>query len=293
MIAAVAIASIAGMTVAAQGQTGDNPSTAVIIDNQPHRIQAHGSMWFRFDYDATRLSTVTIQLINGTNSGMRFDVWTPDAIANMGQNDPIGHGAAFAAICGGESPAVSGCLTKNLIWAGDFWMSGSFKVHVINDTASPVDAVLTIEGDGLSLSSSAANPSPLPPAVIENRDDPGSANPIDNQQHILAAGAATWYRIEYDAADRPVDTILLVNGNHSGVRFEVWTPDRLSSWWENQPVGRGTVSAVDCDTGEESVTGECESTYLKWAGKFVQSWTFYVRVVNGNGYPTNFTLTLN
>ena len=115
---------------------------------------------------------------------------------------------------------------------------------------------------------------------------------IDNQTHILAAGAAVWYSFYYDATDRPQRTLLLINGNHSGVRFEVWTPDRLNDWWENTPTGRGTVHMVDCDTEEESAAGQCESPYLKWGAAFAFNWTIYVRVVNNNGYPTAFTLTL-
>ena len=136
------------------------------------------------------------------------------------------------------------------------------------------------------------NTSSAPGALIANQDDPGRAAYIDNLPHQLAAGAATWYRFDYDATDRPVRTVKLLYGNGSGVRFDVYTPDRLGNWWENKPVGRGTVYMIDCVTGEDSETGECQSPDLKWMGKFIISWTVYVRVVNGNGFPAMFTLTV-
>lgn len=292
----IALLMMHAMTANAQAPAGTNPGNAIPIDNQPRNILANQGLWFRFDYDASIRSGVTIQLVNGTNSGMRFEVWTPDAIANMANNSPIGYGTAPSVVCPADAPQPNGCQTKNLIWAGGFNMSGTFNVHVINDNNIGGTAWLTIEGVDVPTESttapSAPAPSPSSSAIIQNTDDPGKANPIDGNQHLLAAGAAVWYRFDYDATDRPIKTVLLVNGNHNGVRFEVWTPDRLNNWWENKPVGRGTVYMIDCDTGEESETGACESMDLKWAGKFIFNWPVYVRVVNENGHATGFTLTV-
>lgn len=286
--------SLSGATASAQAPGGTSPGNAIVITNQPRNILANQNLWFRFDYDASQHPAVTIQLVNGTNSGMHFEVWTPDAIANMANNSPIGYGAAFTLACPADAPLPNGCQTKNLIWSGAFGDSGTYNVRVVNDSNVGGTAWVTIEGVEVPIES-ATTPS-VPPApstaILPNIDDPGKASYIDNRQHLLAAGAATWYRFDYDATDRPTKTVLLVNGNHSGVRFEVWTPDRLNNWWENKPVGRGTVYMIDCDTGEESETGACESMDLKWAGRFIFNWPVYVRVVNGNGHPTGFTLTI-
>lgn len=280
--------------VTAQAPVGDSPSNAIQISNQPRNILANQSMWFRFDYDATERPSVTIQLVNGTKSGMRFEVWTPDAIANMASNSPIGYGAAFSLACPVDAPVQGGCQTKNLIWTGAFSDSGTYNVRVINDNNIAVTALVTIEGIEIPTDTATvpSTPNVSPPAIVQNTDDPGKANGIDGKQHLLAAGTAVWYRFDYDATDRTTKTVLLVNGNHSGVRFEMWTPDRLNNWWENKPIGRGTVYMIDCSTGEDSETGECESMDLKWMGKFIFNWPVYVRVVNGNGHPTGFILTV-
>lgn len=279
-------------SASAQGPIGADPASAIYIDNQPRTLPANAGTWFRFDYDASNPSTITIQLVNGTERNLRFDVWTPDAIADIANNQPMGRGAAFTIACPPESTALSGCQTKNLIWAGTFWESGGYYIQVWNDNAAPASAILTIDGYGVAAAPPATSNAPITNSVIAAVDDPNRAMPIDGQQRILAAGAAVWHRFDYDATDRPQKTVLLVNGNHSGVRFEVYTPDRLSSWWQNTPVGRGTVYMLDCDTHEESETGECESPYLKWAGKFVISWTVYVRVINTTGHPAGYILTL-
>lgn len=293
-IVIVALFTMSGTGVYAQAPEGDSPINAVQINNQPRPILPNAALWFRFDYDATLRPAATIQLVNGTNSGMRFEVWTPDAIANIANNNPTGYGAAFTVACPADSLALSGCQTKNLIWSGGFTSSGTFYVRVINDNNTPGTVLLTIEGVDIP-SPSLLAPSAAPTqanVVLQNTDDPGKASPIDGKQHLLAAGAPVWYRFDYDATDRPTKTVLLVNGNHSGVRFEVWTPDRLNTWWENKPVGRGTVYMIDCETGEDVESGGCGSADLKWMGRFIFSWTVYVRVVNGNGSPTGFTLTV-
>ena len=138
---------------------------------------------------------------------------------------------------------------------------------------------------------------PASPAVAQNIDDPNRSIPVDGVSHSLAAHSATWFRFAYsrrnDNGERITRTVRLVNGNHSGVHFEVWTPDHVNDWWDNQkPVRRGTVYMLDCDTGEFSETGECESPDLIWIGSFNTDATYYVRVVNDNGQPAVFTLTI-
>jgi hypothetical protein len=132
-------------------------------------------------------------------------------------------------------------------------------------------------------------------SVLPNVDDPNRAGPIDGNIHILAAKSATWYRFDYALSDtgaRQQRIVTLVNGNNSGVRFEVWTPDNLNNWWEKKPVGRSTSFQIDCDTGAASDQGACQSNDLAWAGSFNVGWAVYVRVVNENDHPSLFQLTL-
>ncbi len=131
-----------------------------------------------------------------------------------------------------------------------------------------------------------------------NMDDPAKAIDIDNALHTIAAKSPMWFRFDYtpvnENGDRIVKTVRLVYGNHSGVRFEVWTPDHVNDWWDNQkPIGRGTLDMVDCDTGQPSETGECQSNDLTWVGGFGSRGTYYVRVFNENNDPVVFTLTIN
>ncbi len=135
------------------------------------------------------------------------------------------------------------------------------------------------------------------PEAIAYADDPAQAIAFDAALHNLSAKSAMWFRFDYGPIStdaRPVKTILLVNGSRSGVRFEVWTPDHLNDWWDNQkPVGQGTVNNVDCETGKPSESGQCQSNDLTWIGSFNMGGTYYVRVINDNTQPATLQLTIN
>ncbi len=127
-------------------------------------------------------------------------------------------------------------------------------------------------------------------------DDPNRASRIDGQPHNIAAKSALWYAFDYAinhmTGKRTLLTIALVNGNNSGVDFEVYAPENISEWWNNHPTGRGTVYMIDCATGQPSETGECQSTDLIWQGDFGADGTYYVRVVNTNNSQISYLLTI-
>ena len=129
-----------------------------------------------------------------------------------------------------------------------------------------------------------------------NTDDPNRAGIIDGQPHVLAANSVGWYAFDYAVnhmtGQRPLLTITLVNGNHSGVDFEVYAPENIFEWWNNHPTGRGTVYMIDCLTGQPSETGECQSPDLLWQGDFGADGTYYVRVINRNNSPSTYVLTI-
>jgi len=138
----------------------------------------------------------------------------------------------------------------------------------------------------------------IPSVAAQGPDgiDPATIPYIDNQPHPLGAAASVWYRFGYgnslDTGERPVATIRLVNGNHSGVVFEVWPPERVNNTSENKPVGHGTAMNMDCTTGVPSEQGQCQTTDLTWSGAFGASGTYFVRVINRNNNPVNFLLTI-
>ncbi len=127
-------------------------------------------------------------------------------------------------------------------------------------------------------------------------DDPNRASRIDGQPHNIAAKSALWYAFDYTinhmTGKRSLLTITLVNGNNSGVDFEVYAPENISEWWKNHPTGRGTVYMIDCATGQPSETGECQSPDLTWQGDFGADGTYYVRVINTNNSQISYLLTI-
>jgi len=104
----------------------DDPNRATYVDNQPHRLAARNAVWYLFEYSTTndlgdRL-TAALRLINGKDSGVRFEVWTPASLDEWWTKQPVGRGTA--------SPADS----LDLSWRGGFSAGGTYLVRVINDT---------------------------------------------------------------------------------------------------------------------------------------------------------------
>lgn len=146
---------------------------------------------------------------------------------------------------------------------------------------------------------------PLPPvgsiqgtaAQNSNTDDPNLAKAIHGAAAgTLAPQAAVWYRFDYaidhQTGGRPWVTLTLLNGNGSGVAFAVYAPEVIDDWWENRPTGRGTAPLVDCQTGQPSESGACQSAHLLWQGNFHVDGTYWVRVVNDNSVPADYVLAL-
>lgn len=300
-LAVTALLSLGVMTTAAQG-----PIAVAYLDNQSHTLQANSSALYRFDYavdntNGTRPIT-TIRLVNGTLGGLAFEVWTPDTVADMADNNPVGRGTPAAIDCStGEVSGSGGCQSPDLTWSGAFGTSATYYVRVINNNDSSANYQLMIQGDGVSLGRQPAGapsaPAAAPPLTAANADDPNKATAIDGQSHSIPAGTATWYSFNYgvnnDTGEHPIVTIRLANGNNSGVSFQVWSPDAMNGgWWNNNPTGRGTAANVDCDTGELSGSGGCQSPDLVWSGAFRSSGTYLVRVVNGNDSASNIMLTI-
>jgi hypothetical protein len=143
----VSLAPIAVTGVSASAQpttTTDDPNKAVALNGTQQTIPADSAMWFSFDYTVDTDSGVhpvkTITLVNGSASGLSFQVYSPDLLNDWWQNTPIGVGTSQMI------PSESGMVqSPDLTWSGAFGGSGTYYVRVINNTNSPIPAVLTIQ----------------------------------------------------------------------------------------------------------------------------------------------------
>ncbi len=302
LLALAALLSLGALTAAAQG-----PTSVAYLDNQSHSIGPNASQLFRFDYAVDTLNNIrpvtTITLVNGTNSGLGFQVWTPDTVNDMADNKPVGQGTAATVDCTTGEPSAQGqCQAPDLTWSGAFGESNPYYVLITNSMNNAMNYQLLIQGSGVSLGTqlasapSAPAAAPAASAATINLDDPAKATVIDNASHSIPAGSAVWYSFSYNLNEdgtRPVQTITFANGTNSGVSFQVWSPDSLNGgWWNNTPTGQGTAATVDCTTGEPSAQGQCQAPDLTWSGAFGAPGTYYVRVINGNTAPADVTLTI-
>ncbi len=310
VVAALAALCVGVVSLAAQAPIVADWAAVPYVDDQVHAIPGNSNLVFRFDYALDYMNNtrpvVTVKLLNGYNSGVRFEVWTALGMADTAKGQPVGRGSAVNLDC--ETGEVKGsglCISPDLNWAGAFGTAGPYYVNVVNTNKAPAQFQLWIQGMGLGLGQTpvpaTAVPSPTPAvpaagAPLQNVDDPNRAGTIDNQPHTLAANAATWYRFDYAnnhmTGQRPSVTLALVRGVDSGVAFQVYAPENIGGWWSNAPTGRGTVQMIDCDTGEPSESGQCQSPDLLWRGNFGADGTYWVRVVNNNNVTATFWLTM-
>ncbi len=290
VLALVLLLGLGPLSVAAD--FGASAGDAAFLDNQPHLIPAAASAWFRFLYnpgDSGTPAPMTLRLWYGHQSGVGFEVWEPDKVAQWEDNTPIGQGTPI------QVPCEEGkCPSDDLTWSGTLGSGGIFYVRVHNPHPYAVEALVTAEGAGAVLPAQPVLLAAAPPlsATQPTLDDPAQALAIDGAEHTIAATAARWYRFEYAGTEevtRPAVTLTLRDGHVSGVGFEVWAPEELNSWWENKPIGQGTPVNVMCVDG----TSGCQSNDLTWSGAFGATGTYWVRVVNSNPYPTTVLLTMH
>ncbi len=137
--------------------------------------------------------------------------------------------------------------------------------------------------------------------LVAGAAGPGGSNPtnavlVDNSVDTIAANSSLWYRFDYQINTitnvKPVTTLTLVNGTNSGVGFEIWAPNQIQDMADNQPIGQGTAINIDCNTGEISGSGGCQSVNLTWVGSFGANGVYFVQVNNTNAAATSFNLTV-
>jgi hypothetical protein len=156
----VALFTLGAVTVWADSPADAGPSSAVPIDNQSHTLAANSVAWYRFDYqildDGSRPVRV-LTLVNATNSGLGFQVWTGSQLANLANNlddaradtvhnQPIGAGTAASINCDtGKLDGAGECKSNDLTWTGAFGTSGTYYVRVANIANSPRGYTLTVK----------------------------------------------------------------------------------------------------------------------------------------------------
>lgn len=308
LVAALAVLGGASvLPVGAAAPTNTFPGGAEYIDNRSHTIPANMGLWYRFDYRGGR-TPILVTLVNGTDSGLGFDVYTPFQISNWWEIKPIGRGTPQPLDCGSLKPRTYGdCKSRDLRWLGDFDAAGTYYVRVVNFTGSDLAAQLLIEGPGVLLGGGMPAPprptaTPIstpvptavpPPVVVEPSTgvDPGHANVLDGLVHSIPARSSKWFRFGY-AGDKSQIIVTLLYAAYSGLAFNVYTPEQILDWWEVKPIGRGTIEILDCESNRPTYLGKCQSNYLRWIGKFNASGTYYVELVNYNDTPMTAQFTI-
>jgi hypothetical protein len=308
LLAGLAIALSASALPAAAAPGNTFPGGSAYVDNQSHSISPDASLWYRFDYAGDR-SAITLTLVNGTNSGVGFNVFTPAQIGDWWDEPPVGRGTAQALSCNTGMPENGGaCADTSLTWVGNFPENGTYYVKVVNNNSGALTFQLTIAGSGVNVapqmsapSTSAAQPigtgtaAPNGTAVMTlpagSNIDPGHAAVMDNNSHSIPGSTAMWYRFDYVVNHSDV-TITMPNGKNSGLGFNVFTSSQTGDWWDEQPVGRGTAQAVNCSSMLPDTSGNCQANDLTWTGSFNTNGTVYVQVVNNNDSPSTWQLMI-
>ncbi len=303
LLALVVLMSLGVLVAGAAGPGGSNPTNAILVDNSVDTIAANSSLWYRFDYQINTITNVkpvtTLTLVNGTNSGVGFEIWAPNQIQDMADNQPIGQGTAINIDCNtGEISGSGGCQSPDLIWTGQFGANGTYYVQVNNTNAAQTQFKLVITGDGVKLAQAAALAPKAASAVPlkATGNTPTNSLTFDNQRDTIAANSSLWYHFTYAinsvTQEHPVTTLTLVNGTNSGLSFEIWAPNQINDMADNQPIGQGTAVNIDCNTGEISGSGGCQSVNLTWVGSFGANGVYFVQVNNTNAAATSFNLTV-
>lgn len=267
-----------------------SPFGAPYIDNQAHPIKANADLWYRFDYllsDSGKPRMTSLRLLYGNKSGVDFEIYEP-------QDMSVYSDKFFSPVIGRGMPEMLACSTgwcegDDLVWNGALGASGTYFVRIINHTQFATTFLLSIDGKGVVLSAPIAVTATSGSATTTpNLDDPNRAVMLDGKQQLIPAQSALWFQFNYkiDREKSVVDHIRLVYGVKSGLRFQVYTPEILGNWWENDPIGVGVPEMVPCSTGM------CKSDDLIWVGAFGASGTYYVRVINDSPYVMPAILTM-
>lgn len=111
-----------------------DPGHAMAVTPNMINVPANGALWYQFSYPGDR-SQILITLPNGNLNGAMFNVYTGMQIGDWWEETPIGRGTG-----GGN----------DLIWSGNFNLSGIYYVQVVNPNMSPLAVQLLVVGSGVN-----------------------------------------------------------------------------------------------------------------------------------------------
>ncbi|MBI4670234.1 MAG: hypothetical protein HY741_01020 [Chloroflexi bacterium] len=155
-------------TTFAADPPGSSPATALYIDNVSHTIPGKTMQYYRFEYAGDN-SSIRIMLVNGANSSVAFNVYTPEQINETlwWLLPPMGRGTAPG--CGSQpadSDIAKNCrpFANDLVWVGKFYTPGAYFVEVQNLSEQPQPFTLTIQG--ISVRLCPVSPQPCPPMTL-------------------------------------------------------------------------------------------------------------------------------
>ncbi|MEW5717370.1 MAG: hypothetical protein AB1817_01965, partial [Chloroflexota bacterium] len=129
-----------------KGVENDSPYTAVYVrDNRDQSIPANSTMWYKFDYGGDR-SRIMIVLYNGNISGIWFALFTPQQAITFTDDHFIGRGMTQPVLCDQGK-----CSSNDLVWVGNFNVSGTYFIRVTNPNDKPWVFKMHIEGDNINI----------------------------------------------------------------------------------------------------------------------------------------------
>lgn len=296
MLATLAAMLFAGVLAASAMPPLDaEPYDAPYLDTDPHGIAPYSTTWYRFEFvvdhpgflcrffacpdRAVYSGSAVIRLNDIARSGIRFEVYSPDRLADWRDSGPVGAG---------------GQTGDDLVWAGESSTNGTWYVRVVNDRPYAIDYKFTVQGLRIALSRTpeptatpwsvsraieaarGATPTPTtagPPAGANT--SPDAARPVDASVQLINSGADLWYMAAFPMNPDPV-AFRLYDGARNGLAFDVYMPSQAGTWWKDDPLGRGSALGDD----------------LVWAGTPDTIDRRLIRVVNRTGRAVSFTLAV-
>jgi hypothetical protein len=231
------------------------------VDNAVHSLAPESSVWSRFEYAGDN-SQITVRLVEGSDSGLAFEVYTPAEMQRWWENDPIGVGAPHG---------------NDLVWTGNANEAGTWYILVGNRNSAPMIYKLAVTGNGVSFAPPAITAAPAPSVLVSAVENavPAKALLVSSNEQVIPAGGRMWYRFPYDGS-RDQATITIPNGADNQLRVHVHTPQQIKQWWDVSPIGQATPKGPD----------------LVWSGNSNQAGDWYVEVMNDNPYPVGFQVLL-
>ncbi len=118
--------------------SGMGPGDAIYANGETITIAANSAQWFKFDVGGKK-ADVSATLNAASAEVLRLAIYTPEQVAAY-QN-----GSSLKAI-------GSGSVQENyaLAWFGEFNQAGTYYAVVYNDTGTPMDVQLRVQGDAVT-----------------------------------------------------------------------------------------------------------------------------------------------